>query len=148
MLAWLVNTCWVHVLQVSNDPKGHITLRDTWFEDFGHKIPVLRLLNCHNSPRRANSLPRRAKHSSWSVHSQPTRNGELVNSQWQVSKLAMASYRETAPCLFASGPFWRTLVQFLRTFFYSIKPLNIWLQDMDFKNVSFGKLSKASIHLV
>jgi hypothetical protein len=53
MLACLVNTCWVYVLQVSNDPKGHITLRDTWFEVFGSKIPFLSVLDCPNSPRRA-----------------------------------------------------------------------------------------------
>jgi hypothetical protein len=55
MLAILVYTCSMTVLQVYNDPKGHIALGDTWFEVFKLKISILRLLDCHNSPRRANS---------------------------------------------------------------------------------------------
>jgi hypothetical protein len=38
MLAILVNTCKVHVLQVSNDPMGHIALGDSWFEVFKSNI--------------------------------------------------------------------------------------------------------------
>ena len=53
MLAILVCTCSMTVLQVPNDPKGHITLGDAWFEDFKSKISILRWLDCHNSPRRA-----------------------------------------------------------------------------------------------
>jgi uncharacterized ferritin-like protein (DUF455 family) len=54
MLAILVRTCSMTVLQVSNDPKGHIALGDAWFEVFKSKISNLRLLDCHSSPRRVN----------------------------------------------------------------------------------------------
>jgi hypothetical protein len=48
-----VYTCQMNVLQVSYDQICSKTLRDTWFEVFGSKIPFLGVLDCHNSPRRA-----------------------------------------------------------------------------------------------
>ena len=54
MLAILVCTRSMTVLQVSNDPKGHIALGDAWFEVFKSKISILKLQDCHSSPRRVN----------------------------------------------------------------------------------------------
>ena len=48
-----VYTCQMNVLQVSYDQICSKTLRDTWFEVFGSKIPFLSVLDCPNSPRRA-----------------------------------------------------------------------------------------------
>ena len=48
-----VYTCQMNVLQVSYDQICSKTLRDTWFEVFGSKIPFLSVLDCPNSPQRA-----------------------------------------------------------------------------------------------
>jgi hypothetical protein len=55
MYAIRVNTCRMNVLWVSNDQICSKTHRDTWFEVFGSKIPFLSVLDCPNSPRRANT---------------------------------------------------------------------------------------------
>jgi hypothetical protein len=103
MLTKHVYTCQMNVLQVSYDQICFKTLRDTWFEVFGSKIPVLGVLDCHYSPRRAitrhNKLEGRtggllASYSPWRavarLPSNVTRHGEQVMSPgiacsfWQI----------------------------------------------------------------
>jgi hypothetical protein len=104
MLAILVYTCSMTILQISNDPNGHIALGDDGFEVFKSKITILRLLDCHNSPRRAIGCLGEQNDSSGGLLTtslQPTRNGEQVvtiYSQWRAKLLAVASNWLTAYC--------------------------------------------------
>jgi hypothetical protein len=69
------------ILQVFYDQICFKTLRDTWFEVFGSKIPFLGVLDCHNSPRRAitrHSKLEGRKGGPARLPSKVTRHGEQV----------------------------------------------------------------------